>query len=276
MTGRTGKGRDGGEPQTPLEHFGEEVRLERERLGIEREELGKEAFCGYSLVSKIETGKRVPSPEFGEACDRLFPDSHGRFSRLAAFVLKCAFQPSFRKYVELEEIAATIRRYNCMLVPGLIQTEDYARALMATGRARNQEDLVTARMARQRILLREHPPALWLILEEIVLRRAFGGREVMREQLKRILTLAAQTPHVVQVLPEREDAVHGQANQFGILSFDEGADVAHVEAFPNGLLLTEPREVAMALQNYALLSAKALSPDESFALIESVLKERYS
>ncbi|MBC2876953.1 MULTISPECIES: helix-turn-helix domain-containing protein [Streptomyces] len=274
MTAGTGKGRDG-ESQTPLEHFGEEVRLERERLGIDREDLGKEAFCGYSLVAKIEAGKRVPSPEFGEACDRLFPDSHGRFSRLAAFVLKCAFPQSFRKYVELEEIATVIRRFNCYLVPGLVQTEDYARAVMATGYARNQEDLVTARMARQRILERAHPPRLWVIVDEAALRRVYGGPEVMRGQLERLLTLADTVPHVVQVYPQSADHFHGVVSPFGLLSFDEGADVAHVEGLLGGRLTAEPHDVAVAQEAFSMLTAKALSPLDSSRLIESVLKECY-
>ncbi|MER5781514.1 helix-turn-helix transcriptional regulator [Streptomyces mobaraensis] len=271
----TGKGRDG-EPQTPLEHFGEEVRLERVRLGIEREDLGKEAFCGYSLVAKIEAGKRVPSREFADACDRLFPHGHGRFSRLANFVLRCGFPEAFRQYVKLEEDAACIQRFHPMLVPGLLQTEEYARAIMATGRSRNPEEHVQARMARQRILEREHPPQLWVILEYAVLRRVIGGPEVMRGQLSRLLELETTPPHVMQIMPETVAAYHGCCSPFGLLSFDEGADVAHVDGYPRGYLLAGPEDVARARQSFELLKASALSPYESYRLIESVLKERYS
>ncbi|EMF00907.1 hypothetical protein H340_09191 [Streptomyces mobaraensis NBRC 13819 = DSM 40847] len=270
----TDEGQDDG-PDTPLKHFGEEVRIERERLGIRRDELGRAAHCGYSLVAKIESGERVPPPQFAEACDRVFPHSHGRYTRLWKLVLKCAFPPSFRKYVEQEEIATVIRRFNCYLVPGLVQTEDYARAVMATGRARNQEDLVTARMARQRILERAHPPQLWIILDEAALRRIYGGPEVMRGQLERLLTLADTVPHVVQVYPQSADHFHGVVSPFGLLSFDEGADVAHVEGLLGGRLTAERHEVAVAQEAFSMLMAKALSPLDSSRLIESVLKECY-
>ncbi|MBH1938253.1 helix-turn-helix transcriptional regulator [Streptomyces sp. AV19] len=264
------------EPESPLEHFGVEVRLERERLGISRKELAKEAHCGYSLVAKVEAGQRVPPPGFAEACDRIFPGSHGRFTRLWRLVLKCAFPPSFRKYVELEEKATVIRRFNCQLVPGLAQTEEYARALMATGRARNQEELVQARMVRQRILAREHPPQLWIVLDEQALRRMFGGPIVMKGQLERLLELADAKPHVVQVVPEGEDSFHGIVSPFGLLSFDDGTDVVHVDGFLGEQLLAEPKDLASAEEAFTLLCAEALPPKESSALVRSVLKERYS
>ncbi|MGI5340938.1 helix-turn-helix domain-containing protein [Streptomyces sp. CA-181903] len=267
---------EGEGPNTPLEHFGEEVRLERDRLGISRHDLGKEAFCGYSLVAKIESGDRVPSPEFGEACDRLFPDAHGRFSRLAAFVLRCEFPEAFRQYVRLEGVAAVIKRFHLTLVPGIMQTEEYARAIMATGRSRNPEELVAARMERQRILTRDHPPQLWIILEHSVLRRMIGGPDVMRGQLERLLELEATPPHVLQILPEAQGVYHGCCSPFGLLCFDEGADVAHVDGVPRGYLLSDPKDVARAQQSFELLMATALSPYDSYRLVEKELKERYS
>ncbi|MEV5511156.1 helix-turn-helix domain-containing protein [Streptomyces orinoci] len=260
---------------SPLEHFGEEVRLERERLGMPREELGKEACCSYSLVAKIEAGVRVPSVEFAEACDRVFPYAHGRFSRLATWVLKRAYPHGFDEYVKWEQAAAIIRRFQTTLVPGLAQTEAYARAVMATGRARNQGELVAARISRQHILDREHPPQLWIVLEESVLRRSFGGRDVMRAQLEKLLNLANTAPHVVQVVLDREETFHGVLSPFGVLSFDEGADLAHVDGFLGGQLLADPPQVADARDTFALITAKALPPDESSRYIRAVMKECY-
>ncbi len=261
---------------SPLVHFGSEARLERERLGLSREELGKAAHCSYSLVAKIEGGERVPKLEFAEACDRLFPHANGRFERLWRLVLRFAFPPWFRKYVDLEGIATDIRMFHCQLVPGLVQTEEYARAIIATGRSANAEDLVTARMERQRILNREDPPRLWIILDEVVLRRTVGGPEVMKGQLARLRDLADMAPHVVQVIPEAGKPYHGWSGPFSLLSFSEGADVVHVEAFPRDYLLAEQEDVTLAVRAYDLLRAVALPPDESAPLINSILKDSYS
>ncbi|MFJ2177408.1 Scr1 family TA system antitoxin-like transcriptional regulator [Streptomyces sp. NPDC087851] len=261
---------------SPLAHFGAEVRLERERLGITREALGKQACCGYSLVAKIESGKRVPPLNFAEACDRMFPYANGRFVRLWPLALRWAFPPWFRRYVELEWTATSISMFHPQLVPGLVQTEKYARAVLRTGRPSNLEDLVTARMERQRILAREDPTRLWIILDEGVLRRAIGGKRVMSEQLEQLWTLAETPRHVIQIIPRTVAAYPGSGSPFGLLSFSEGSDVVHVDGFPKGYVLADPDDVTTARDAYHLLKATALPPDESASKIGSILKECYS
>nr|WP_221462644.1 helix-turn-helix transcriptional regulator [Streptomyces olivoverticillatus] len=259
-----------------MAHFGAEVRLERERLGLSREELGKKAHCGYSLVAKIEAGQRVPTLEFAEACDAAFPHANGRFARLRPLALRYAFPPWFRRYVELEWTATAIRMFNAHLVPGIAQVDVYARAILGTERPANLDDLVTARMERQRVLTRDTPPKLWLILDEGVLRRPVGGSQVMRAQLERLRTLAESPPHVVQVIPQTVQAYPGSGCPFGLLSFREGSDVVHVDGFPKGYVLAEPDHVAQAANAYDLLRAMALPPDKSAPLIDSILKDGYS
>ncbi|MFC5719295.1 Scr1 family TA system antitoxin-like transcriptional regulator [Streptomyces gamaensis] len=260
----------------PLAHFGQEVRLERERLGISRRELGAEAHASYALVAKIEAGERVPRLEFAEACDRLFPDAHGRFVRLSRLVVRFAFPPWFRKYVELEERAEAIRMYHCQLVPGLLQTEAYARAIMAAGRYANAENYVTARMERQRILASEAPPHLWVILDEGVLRRVVGSREVMKEQLERLKGIAETPQHVIQVIPEDGRPYNGSCGPFGLLSFSDEPDALYVDGYPRGYVLGDRADVAGGAHSYDLLRADALSPEESALLIDAILKEEYS
>lgn len=267
---------DGGDPAaSPLKHFGSEVKLERERLGMSRADLGKEASCGYSLVAKIEAGDRVPALEFAEACDRVFPHSSGRFVRLWPLALRYAFPPWFRRYVELEEKATAVRMFHPQLVPGLVQTEEYARAVLRTGRPANLDDLVTARMERQRILTREKPAQLWLVLNEAVLRNRVGDDAVMRAQLAHIRDLAEVLMHRVQIIKDNGHH-HGYPCPFGLLSFREGADVVHVDGFPKGYVLAEPEDVATAQDAYDLLKAMACPPDESAELIDSISKDCYS
>lgn len=263
---------------SPLKHFGSEVRLERDRAGMSREDLGLAARCGYSLVAKIESGARVPPMAFAETCDRVFPYSQGRFVRMWPMVLRYAFPPWFRQYVELEWTATAVRMYQPQLVPGLVQTPAYARAVLRAGRPDNLEDLVTARMERQRILTREKPARLWLVINESVLRTTVGDRSVMKEQLIRLRDLAETPAHRVQIIDEKERE-HGYPSPFspfGVLSFTEGADVVHADGFPRGYLLAEQGDVAMARDAYDLLTAMATPPDESAKLIDSVVKGIYS
>lgn len=264
-----------GPTTSPLLHFRAEVRLERERLGISRHDLAAEAHCGYSLVAKIEAGDRVPPREFAEACDRLFPHSGGRFVRLWPLALRYAFPPWFRPYVELEAKATVVRMFHPLLMPGLVQTPDYARAVLRTNRPPNLDDLVTARMERQRILTREQPTRLWLVLNEAALRNAVADATVMREQLARLRRLADVPTHRVQIIEDR-GRLHGMASPYGILSFSEGADVVHVDGFPKGYILAEQDDVAAGRDAYDLLSAMATSPDESAELIDSISKGCYS
>src|SRR5882757_569232 len=170
---------------SPLKHFGQEVKLERGLLGMSRAELGKRASCGYSLIAKIEAGERMPSLHFAQTCDRTFPHSNGRFGRLWPLVIKHAYPSWFRPFVAMEAVAAAIRSFQVQLVPGLLQTADYARAVLEGGRlsAQRAEELLAARLERQRVLNREDPPDLWVVLDENVLRRKVGSRKVFAGQL---------------------------------------------------------------------------------------------
>ncbi|WP_062211152.1 helix-turn-helix transcriptional regulator [Streptomyces sp. NBRC 109706] len=267
---------DGDDPTDPnastLAHFGMEVRLERERHQVTQMDLAAEVPCHHTLVQKIETAKRVPSFRFAETCDRLF-DAHGRFTRLWPLVIKYAFPAWFRPYVELEMRANSVRLSHPYLVPGLLQTEDYARAVLRAGRPRILDDLVDARMDRQRILERANAPEVWVILEEGVIHREVGGPSIMRGQLERLLTFAENPAHVIQIIP-REVTVHaGSGGPFVILGFQDSGDVVHVDAFPRGHLLAEPDDVKASNWAYDLLKAVALSPDDSVSLLGSTLKE---
>ncbi|WHM37472.1 helix-turn-helix transcriptional regulator [Streptomyces sp. BPTC-684] len=270
---------DGTDPADPtssaLAHFGNEARLEREALGMSRADFGKQATCGYDLVAKVEKGQRVPPREFAEACDRVFPHANGRFLRLWPLALKLAYPAWFRGYVELEAKATVVRMFQPQLVPGLVQTEEYARAVLRTSRPTNLEDLVTARVERQRILTRDNPARLWLVLNEAVLRNQVGDAAVMRNQLVHLRRLAETPTHRVQIIRDNGHH-HGWASPFGLLSFSDGADVAHVDGFPKGYVLADSDDVAATQDAYDLLKAMAAPPNESPELIDSISKDCYS
>jgi transcriptional regulator with XRE-family HTH domain len=270
---------DGEDPKDPaanaLVHFGVEVAEERKRLGWSLADLAKRVPCDKSLVHKIEKAQRIPSLEFAEACDREF-EANGRFVRHWKWAIKYAFPAWFQRYIELEMEATSLRIFHSQLIPGLLQTEEYARAILRTGRPRDLEGLVTLRMERQKILTRKNDPDLWVILEEEALRRDVAETDVMRAQLQRLLRIAEIPQYVVQIIPASVRNYHGSFCPYSILSFDEGADVVHVDGFPRSYLLAEPDDVNEATRAYDLLKATAHSPDKSAALIDSVLKDRYS
>ncbi|MGV9312558.1 helix-turn-helix domain-containing protein [Streptomyces sp. NPDC003691] len=260
---------------SPLAHFGSEVKFEREALGISRIELGKEAACSQWLVAKIETGERVPQLAFAEACDRVFPHSRGRFARLWPLAMRYAFPPWFRQYVELEWQATVVRMFHSQLLPGLVQTPEYAREVLRAGRPDNLDDLVTARIERQRILTRDNPARLWLVLNESALRHWVGDASVMRAQLAHLRRLADTPTHRVQIIPAC-DSNNVAASPFGLLSFREGEDVVHVDGFPRGYVLADQDDVAAAQDAYDLLKTMAAPLSESAALIDSISKDCYS
>lgn len=261
---------------SPLKFFGEEVKLERQRLNMTRAQLGEAAHCSYSLVAKIESGDRVPPVEFAQTCDRVFPNANGRYVRLWPLIVRFAYPPWFRPYVDHEEKATSIRMFHPTLLPGLVQTPDYARAVLRWGRPSNLEDLLALRMGRQRILAREDPPRLWLVLLETVLTTTVGEKEVMRAQLAKLRDLAETPAHRVQILRNGDRYCAPAASPFGLLGFDVGPDIVHVDGFPRGYILAEPEDVRKADDTYDLLAAMATPPDESAALIDSILKEHYS
>jgi transcriptional regulator with XRE-family HTH domain len=270
---------DGEDPADPaanaLVHFGVEVEQERKRQGMSLSQLARTIPCDKSLVHKIEKAERIPSRAFAEGCDKTF-DANGRFVRHWKWAIKYAFPVWFQRYVELEMEATSVRITNSRLIPGLIQTEEYARAVLRAGRPRDLEGLVTLRMERQTILTQKHAPDLWVVLDEGVLRRDIAGADVMRPQLERLLRLVEEPQNVIQVIPASIAHYPGSFCPYGILAFDEGADIVHVDGYPRSYLLAEPGDVSEAARSYDLLKAIACSPDESVALIDSVLKDQYS
>ncbi|MGP4004178.1 helix-turn-helix domain-containing protein [Streptomyces sp. 8N706] len=255
-----------------LAFFGAELRLRREAAGISQSELAKVVHCAPSLLSKIESAKRVPKDDLAVLLDSAL-GTDGFFERLWPVMIKNAYPAWFRPYVELEEAAAEIWSFEVQVVPGLLQTESYAGALFAPARLPNAEDLVAARMTRQHILERDNPPKLWAVLDENVLRRAVGGPLIMAQQLQRLVE-SAQHPHVVvQVVPYDVGAHASMDGPFAGLTLDEGPDVVYVDGRIRGLILADPADVKEHRYAYDLIRADALSPSASIDLIASVAKE---
>ncbi|MEV5873717.1 helix-turn-helix transcriptional regulator [Streptomyces sp. NPDC052101] len=259
---------------SPLDYFGYELRRKREAAGLTQKELGTVIFCTASLVCQIETTLKVPTREFAERVDAaLLTD--GFFSRLVGLVLRSQLPSWFQPFAEMEAAATYISTYQCQLVYGLLQTEAYAQAVLSVEHTDKLDEMVAARMERQRILQRDEPPVVWVVLDEAVLYREIGGRAVMREQLAHLLKIFGKPWMELQVLPFSVGQHAGMMGSFTVLRFEGHPDLHYSESYDSGHMTANPQVIKERSVGYARLQAEALSPRESAALITRVMEERY-
>jgi transcriptional regulator with XRE-family HTH domain len=185
----------------------------------------------------------------------------------------------FRTYVDLEQAASLIRSYEGQFVPGLLQTDDYMRAVVRGAHLEESgEELgrrVRLRLARQTLLTRTEPPRLWAVVDEAALRRPVGGREVMRGQLERLIE-ATKLPNVtLQILPFAAGAHPAMGNAFSILRFAarEIPDIVYLEHLTNALYLDRRNEVERYLDAMELLCVDSQPPARTVELLERILHE---
>ncbi|MER6404557.1 helix-turn-helix transcriptional regulator [Streptomyces viridosporus] len=259
---------------SPLDYYGWELRRQREAHGLKQGQLGEIIFCTGSLIGQIETTKKVPTRDFSERVDAAL-GTDGLFSRLIGLVLRSQLPTWFQPYAEMEAKAAYISTYQAQVVYGLLQTEEYARAVLATGLPDDLEGLVAARVERQRILEREQPPLAWVVLDEAVLHRPIGGAEVMRRQLAHLLEFTGHRWVHVQVLPNRTGEHASLAGSFNLLRFEDDPDVVYTEDLISGHMTANPETIKEAALRYARLQAAALSVEDSAELITRVMEEGY-
>jgi transcriptional regulator with XRE-family HTH domain len=185
----------------------------------------------------------------------------------------------FRTYVDLEAAAVLIRTYEGQFVPGLLQTDDYMRAVVQGAHLEDSSEevgrRVRLRMARQIVLTREQPPRLWAVVDEAALRRPVGGRDVMRGQLERLIE-ATKLPNVtLQVLPYDAGAHPAMVGSFSILRFPEQElpDVVYLEHLTSAVYLNKPEEVDQYLHVMESICVRAAAPDRTAELLDKILDE---
>ncbi|MDX6760377.1 helix-turn-helix transcriptional regulator [Streptomyces sp. F8] len=259
---------------SPLDYYGSELRRLREDAGLNQAQLGSIVFCTGSLIGQVETTRRVPTRDFSERVDAAL-GTGGVFSRLVGLVLRHQLPTWFQPYAEMEARAAYISTFQAQLVYGLLQTEEYARAVLGVRSEGDLDAKVAARMERQRILDRENPPLMWVVLSEAVLHQETGGPDVMRNQLAHLLELRGREWVRVQILPFEAGAHAGQMGSFNLLRFDDTPDIVYTEDFVQGHMTANPQALREGSLRYDHLQAAALSLEDSAALIARVLEERY-
>ncbi|GAA2575459.1 helix-turn-helix domain-containing protein [Streptomyces lienomycini] len=259
---------------SPLDYYGAELRRQREAAGLRLADLGRIVFCTGSLVGQIETTLKVPTRDFSARVDAAL-NTDGVFSRLVGLVLRSQLPSWFQPYAEMEAKASYISAFEAQVVYGLLQTPEYARAALAVREDNDLDGLVAARLERQRILDKENPPLMWVVLSEAVLRQQVGGRDVMRGQLAHLLELRDREWLRVQILPFEAGAHAGLPGSYTMLRFDGDPDIVYTEDFVQGHMTANPQAVKEGSLRYALMQAAALSVEESAELIARVMEERY-
>ncbi|MDG9705424.1 helix-turn-helix transcriptional regulator [Streptomyces sp. DH37] len=272
---------DGQRPVDPgtgvVSAFGRQLKLLRTRAGLERPDLGSRTGYSPSTIAAFEQGRRIPSPEFIDRADEAV-DARGVLKAMKEEIAKAQYPAFFRDAARLEMDAIEVHVYATLAIPGLLQTEEYARAVFATRRPLLSEDTVTqrvlARMARQEIFSREPMPTLSFVIDESVLRRPVGGRPVRQGQLEQLLSHGRRRNVEIQVMPLDCEEHCGLAGPFTLIETREGRRVAYVEVQRDSRLHTERATVREIEEQYGLLRAQALTPRESLAFIENLLGDR--
>ncbi|MET8857513.1 helix-turn-helix transcriptional regulator [Streptomyces sp. NPDC004579] len=258
---------------SPRAMIGAELRHARENAGLSQSELGEPLFVSGSFIGQLESGTRRLQLEYAVRIDEIL-GTRGFFERNCRALARSKYPDHFVEAAEAEALAAAIREYAPLLIPGLLQTAGYARAMFRGGRptATTDEidDLVAARLERAHILGDPTTPLLWAVLDEAVLRRKVGGSVVMAEALQHLVGLAKRHRIILQVLPFGEGAHVAMGGSLKLMAFADAPPLAYLEGLGTGRLEDSPGAVAGYELTFDLLGASALPPSESLALVESV------
>ncbi|MFJ3894430.1 helix-turn-helix domain-containing protein [Streptomyces sp. NPDC090083] len=257
-----------------LDYYGYELRRYREAAGLTQRQLGAVVSYTGSLIGQIETAKKLPTVEFSRSVDAAL-DTGGLLTRLLDLVLRSQLPVWFQQVAELQARAADICSFEAQMVPGLLQTPEYARAVLGTLDQSNLDDRTAVRMARQRIFEKENPPVFWAILSEAALYLEIGGRMTMRRQLDRLLTYEDNPRINIQILPHSAGAHAGLQGSYDLYRFPSDPAIVYTESYGSGHPTANPDTVKDCSLRYDHLQAAALSLRDSAALIRRVMEERY-
>ncbi|WP_182877286.1 helix-turn-helix domain-containing protein [Microbispora sp. H10670] len=266
------------DPASPRVRFGAELRRLREAAQLSQAAVAARLGRTQTQVSRLEKATRTPSKSDAERLDRLFGTPDGvSFTRLYQRIVAQPGAPVwFRSWVEeIEPTARVLRSWDPLLVPGLLQTEAYARHLFSRGRQIGPDEVehhVEARMQRKRILDRDDPPFYLALIDEGVLRRRIGAAELMREQLDHLLESAQRPAVAIQVVDP--ECVAGLAGAFMIAEFARGEpDAVHADSPAQGHITTDCDHVSAIWKRYEAIRLWAYPEHVSLRVIEEVRRE---
>lgn len=255
---------------------GRQLKLWREAKGLSAVEFGTRVGYGEDMIRKIERGARIPRPEYLDEADRAV-DAGGLVSAMKKDIEEVRYPKKLRSLAKLEARAVEFSLYSNFNIHGLLQTEDFSRALLRTWRpAYGPEELeryVAARVKRRAVLEKGPGPEFSFVQEEATLMRPIGGRMVLRRQLEHLLEVG-ELPNVeIQVMPTERADHPGTAGLIEILKFGDGTAVGRSDGDFNGRPVSDLKRLRILDLRYGIIRSKALTPVESRDFIERLLGE---
>jgi transcriptional regulator with XRE-family HTH domain len=259
------------DPMTSLWHWlAYDVRRFRIAAGLSQPKLGRILGIARQTVCNIEAAERRLTDKQARILDDLW-ETGGHFRRLLTYARRGHDPKWLQAYYSYEDRSKMIKLFGGMLIPGLLQTPEYAKALFLAGRWPNVDAAVEARMRRQEILRKPNPPELWILLDWSALERPVGGVEVMRVQLSKLLELAVQPYVSLRVVPKSAGAHVGLDGAFRVTTVKEG-DVGYAEAPHGGRLILDSDEVRSFVARFDRIGAQALPEVASRNVIADVME----
>ncbi|WP_328318064.1 helix-turn-helix domain-containing protein [Streptomyces sp. NBC_00388] len=260
------------QPSPARKHVGDLIRNFRSRAGLTRQDVGERLLISESLAGAYERGERIPTTSFLKDADRAL-DARGALTSCIPLMEDEKYPRTFVGWVRLEKIASSVSAYENMFFPGLLQTEEYVRALyeerVPQFSEAEIEKHIEARLERQAVLGRDPLPIVAYVIEESVLQRPIGGKTVLRNQMLHVLKCMQTMHHLtVQVMPTARTAHAGLNGPFAMLSTLDGRNWAYEDGQGGGVLISEPQHVDQLIDCFGKLRAQALTPWESAELIE--------
>lgn len=285
------KARAAGGPTVLRMILGRQLQALREKAGLSHQQAADAIYSSEWTIRRIEAGKGALKPLNIKSLLVSYGVTDVREIDAFLGLARDASRPGwwhsygdalpdwFRVAVGLEESASLIRAYEPQVVPGLLQTEAYVRAITAASFPSEQQEeserRVALRLARQGLLERPAPPEYWVVLEETVLRRPIGGRQVMRGQVEHLIEAASRPNITVQVLPFAAGWHPAMYGMFWIFRFPDDAmpDVVYSEALTSATYLNKPEETTQYTEALDRMAAIAATPDQTITILRQILKE---
>ncbi|AZQ34623.1 XRE family transcriptional regulator [Streptomyces cyaneochromogenes] len=259
------------------EFFGSELKRRRENAGMTQVELGSRVFVSGGYIGQFEQAIRKPQLDVAQRIDEAL-QTDGIFERMwKRLIREQPYTEYFAHVAELERLATKICEYAPMVIPGLLQTPEYARAVFLAGNplAADEyiEELLRGRMDRTQLLKDATRPVYWAILHEAALRVPVGEAGVMAGQLDKVAAMMRERTVLVQVLPFAAGAHPEMGKMMKLMEFEDAPPTIYTEGVLSGSLLDDPAVVKRIQASYDLLRATALSREASLALIESAAED---
>ena len=271
--------------------LGAQLRRLREGAGVTRDDAGYHIRASGSKISRMELGRvSFKERDVTDLLEYYGIDDVAEKEKLVQLTREANATPWYQKFqdvvpdwfhvfVGLEEAAQLIRVYEVQFVPGLLQTEEYARAVILQGAPGLDPDeverRVALRMGRQKLLTRENPPRYWVVMDEAALRRPMGGRDVHVGQIERLIDLVGEPNITIQVMPFRYGGHAAEGGAFTIMRFPETdlPDVVYMEYLTGAHYIDKPEEVERYAAVMERLSVAGTSPDRTREILSGMLKE---